>query len=55
MEDEAAVVEEETEKITEPVEEYTETASIPKDHDERDNRRQQREYCKQSSKQYYSF
>ena len=30
MEDEAAVMEEETEKITEPVEEYTETASIPK-------------------------
>ncbi len=31
MEDEVAVVEEETEKIIEPVEEYTETASIPKD------------------------
>ncbi len=30
MEDEAAVMEERTEKITEPVEEYTETASIPK-------------------------
>jgi hypothetical protein len=30
MEDEAAVVEEGTEKITEPVEEYTKTASIPK-------------------------
>ena len=30
MEDETAVVEEETEKIIEPVEEYTETASIPK-------------------------
>jgi len=31
MEDEVAVVEEETEKIIEPVEEYIETASIPKD------------------------
>ena len=30
MEDEAAVMEERTEKITEPVEEYTKTASIPK-------------------------
>lgn len=30
MEDEAAIMEERTEKITEPVEEYTKTASIPK-------------------------